>query len=228
MASESLRTTTPADNDTSPRRSPSPASLQLLLRGQEVSETLQQTCGEISQTTTAEMVEVANSAVSRSMLQDLLPVYFYSWQLQSPEAVTIHLLLHYYILWHDGSKRREDKEAFGEYIERLKSRVAELEKKLYESQTEVCQMKAELEERREPELEMMRLTKQLQDSKLENEKLLRAHDEVSVSVCLPSDELNQSYSPTELYFACTSSSLILRVIARTHGLALTNLGVIAY
>ena len=185
MASESLRTATPTDNDTSPRRSSSPANLQLLPSDQEMSAILQQMCGEIAQTTTAEMVEVANSAVSRSMLQDLLPVYFYSWELQSLEAVIIHLLLHYYILLRDLSEWREDKEAFDEYIERLKSRVAELEKKLYESQTEVCQMKAELEERREPKPEMMRLTKQVQDLRLaENEKLLRAHDEVSVSICL--------------------------------------------
>ena len=147
-------------------------------------EILQQMCGEISQTTTAEMVEVANSAVSRSKLQDLLPVYFYSWRLQSPEAVIIHLLLNYFILLRarDGSERREDRPAFEEYIERLKSRVAELEKKLYESRTEVHQLKAELEERREPDPEMMRLMKQVQ--KLENEKLLCARDEVSVSVCL--------------------------------------------
>ena len=150
MASEGLRTATPADNDTSSQRSPSPASVQLLPSGQDVSGILQQTCGEISQTTTAEMVEVANSAVSRSKLQDLLSVYFYSWQLQSPEAVIIHLLLHYFILLRDGSEWREDKEVFEEYIERLKSRVAKLEKKLYESPTEVHQMKAKLEKGENP------------------------------------------------------------------------------
>ena len=149
-----------------------------------MSEILQQTCGEISQTTTAEMVEVANSAVFRSKLQELLPVYFYSWELQSPEAVIIHLLLNYFILLRDGSEMREGRLAFEEYIGRLKSRVAELEKKLYESRTEVLQLKAELEERREPDPEMMRLMKQVQALKLENEKLLCVHDEVSVSVCL--------------------------------------------
>ena len=139
-------------------------------------------CGEISQTTTAEIVEIANSAAPRSKLQELLQVYFYSWQLQSPEAVIIHLLLNYFILWRDGSKRREVKEAFEEYIEQLKSRVAELEKSLYESQTEVHRMKpAELEERREPDPEIMRLTKQVQDLRLEHGKLQCAHDEVSVS-----------------------------------------------
>ena len=96
----------------------------------------------------------------------------------------IHLLLHYFVLLRDGSERREGRQAFEEYIERLKSRVAELEKKLYESRTEVHQLKVELEEKREPDPEMMRLMKQVQALKLENEKLLCAHDEVSVSVCL--------------------------------------------
>ena len=105
-------------------------------------------------------------------------------ELQSPEAVIIHLLLHYFIQWRDGSERREDKtlrQAFEEYIERLKSRVAELEKKLYDSRTEVHQL---MEERREPDPEMMRFMKQVQVVKRENEKLLCARDEVSVSVCL--------------------------------------------
>ena len=122
-----------------------PPSLQQLFSGQEVSEILQQMCGEISQTTTAEMVEVANSAAPRSQLQDLLPVYFYSWQLQSLEAMIIHLLLHY------GNEMRRDRRAFEEQIERLKSCVAELEK-----------MRA-----REPEPDINRLTKQFQDLKLE-------------------------------------------------------------
>ena len=127
--------------------------------------------------TTEEMVEVANSTTSKRKLQDLMSVYFYSWQLQSPEAVIIHLLLNYFILWRDGSKRREDRQAFEEYIERLKSRVAELEKKLYESRTEVRQMKAELEERRESDPEINKLMKLETD-----EKLKRTHDEVS-SLC---------------------------------------------
>ena len=127
MTSESLRTATQADSDTSPRRSPSTPSLQLLPSGQKMSEILQQMCGEISQTTTSEIVEVANSAASQSKLRELLPVYFYSWQLQNLEAVIIHLLLNYFVLWRDGSEMRRDRQAFEEHIARLKNRVAELE-----------------------------------------------------------------------------------------------------
>ena len=161
----------------------SPASLQQLPSGREVSDILQQMCGEISQTTTAEIVKVANSAAPRSKLQDLLPVYFYSWQLQSPEAVIIYLLLHYFILWRDrdGSERREDRQALEEYIERLKTRVAELEKKLDASQSEIRKTKAELEE---PDPEINRLTKQVQDLQMKNEKLQSADDEVSACPCI--------------------------------------------
>ena len=178
MASDSVRTATPADNDTSSRRSPSPASLQLLPSGQEVSEILQQMCGEISQTTTAEMVEVANTAASK--LQDLMPVYFYSWQLQSPEAVIIYLLFRQ---WRDSSERRRERRAFKEHSERLKTRVAELEKKLYSRRYEV--------NRGESEPEINRLMKQVQELQLQNEKLQSAHNEVCVrrSVCVADDIL---------------------------------------
>ena len=128
-------------------------------------------CAEISQTTTAEMVEVANSAVSRSKLQDLLPVYFYS-QLQSPEAVIIHLLLKQ---WRDSSERRRERRVFEEHSERLKGRVAELEKKLHDSRNEVNRVTTELEES-EPEIN--RLMKQVQELQLQNEKLQSAHNEV--------------------------------------------------
>ena len=149
MASESLL-------KTSPLRSPSPR-LQLP-SGKEVSEVLQQMCGEISQSTTAEIVEIANSA---SKLQDLMPIYFYSWQLRSPEAVITHLLLHYFILWRDCSELRRDRQVFEEHIECLKGRVGELE------------------ESREPDPEISRLTIQVQDLKMKNEKLQTSHDEVS-------------------------------------------------
>ena len=177
MASESVRTATPADDDTSSRRSPTPASLQLLPSGQEVSKILQQMCREIWQTTTAEIVEVANSAASQSKLQDLLPVYFYSWQLKSLEAVIIHLLLKQ---WRDSSERRRDRRAFAEHSERLKGHVAELEKRLYESRNEVNRVTAEQEE---SESEIDRLMKQVQELQLQNEKLQCAHNEVCV--CRP-------------------------------------------
>ena len=105
---------------------------------------------------------------------------------RAPRQLYIHLLLHYFILWQDSSeKRREDRQAFEEYIERLKIRVAELEEKLYESRTEACQMKAELDKMRaqKPDPEINRLMKQVQNFRLE-EKMQRAHDEVGVLVCL--------------------------------------------
>ena len=129
------------------RASPSPPCLQL--PSGEVSEILQQMCAEISQTTTAEMVEVANSATFQSKLQELMLVYFYSWQLQSPEAVIICLLLKQ---WRDNSERRRERRAFEEHSERLRGH----------------RVTAELGESK-PEIN--RLTTQIQDLTLQNDKL---------------------------------------------------------
>ena len=160
MASESLRST-------SPRRSPTPVPARLQLpSGKEVSEILQQMCGEISQSTTAEIVEIANSADSESKIRDLMPIYFYSWQLRSPEAVITHLLLHYFILWRDSRELRRDRQVFEEHIEWLKGRVQELEI-------------------RGPNPETGGLTKQVQDLKMKNKKLQSAYDEVSVLIFAP-------------------------------------------
>ena len=159
MTSESLRST-------SLRRSPTPVAAGLQLpSGKEVSEILQQMSCEISQSTTAEIVEIANAADSRSKLRDLLPVYFYSWLLQGPEAVITHLLLHYFILWRDCGELRRDRQVFEEHIERL-GRVGELE------------------EIREPNPEIGRLARQVQDLKKKSEKLQNSYDEVSMLVCL--------------------------------------------
>jgi len=122
-------------------------------------------CGEISRSTTAEIVEIANSAAadSESRLQDLM---FYPWQLRSPEAVITHLLLHYFIMWRDCSELRRDRQVFEEHIEWLKGRVQELEI-------------------RGPNPETGGLTKQVQDLKMKNKKLQSAHDEVSVLIFAP-------------------------------------------
>jgi len=58
---------------------------------------------------------------------------------------------------------RRDRQVFEEHIEWLKGRVEELE------------------EVREPDPEISRLTIQVRDLKMKNEKLQTAHDEVSVS-----------------------------------------------
>ena len=68
-----------------------------------------------------------------------------------------------FILWRDCSDLRRDRQVFAEHIEWLKGRVGGLE------------------EVREPDPEIGRLTKQVQDLKMKNEKLQTSHDEVSVS-----------------------------------------------
>ena len=169
MASKS--STTPRQTLMNPQHSPSPPCLQL--PSGEVSEILQQMCAEISQTTTAEMVEVANSATFQSKLQELMLVYFYS-QLQSPEAVIICLLLKQ---WWDNSEKRQDRWAFEENNERRRGRMADMERN--ESWNEVHRVTAEMEESK-PEIN--RLMTQVQDLTLQNDKLQYAHLKVSVLI----------------------------------------------
>ena len=102
-----------------------------------------------------------------------MPVYFHLWELQSPEAVIIYLLLRQ---WRDSSESRE-RRVFKEHSERLKGRVAELEKKLHDCRNKVNRVTGELE-KSEPEIN--RLMKQVQELQLQNEKLQSAHNEVCV------------------------------------------------
>ena len=81
-----------------------------------------------------------------------------------------HLLFHFFILWRNCSESRRDRQTFEERTEWLKGRVEEMET-------------------REPDPEMYRLTKQVQELRMKNEKLQSVHDEVSVVVCLSSPVL---------------------------------------
>ena len=103
-----------------------------------------------------------------------MPVYFHLWELQSPEAVIIHLLLKQ---WQDSSERSRGRRGFKEHRKRLKGRVAELEKKLHDSRNGVNRVTAELE-KSEPEIN--RLMKRVQELQLQNEKLQCAHNEICV------------------------------------------------
>lgn len=93
---------------------------------------------QVSQATacnTSALVQLSNAEKSHERLQQLLPLYFYSWNLTDAHSIIVFLLLHYFLL------RREHKEALGakglyeEHIELLKSRMSDLEAKLSNSQS---------------------------------------------------------------------------------------------
>ena len=118
MASRSCNSTTAS------RSAASPSSL--VVRLEETGELLEQTCGEISDATTTELIEVANSVAAQRKMQDLLPVYFHSWQLQSPESIMVFLLLSYFVLKRECTGLKRDRQSFEDHIERLQTRVEEL------------------------------------------------------------------------------------------------------
>ena len=163
MATRSCNSTTAS------RSAASPSSL-VVVRLEETGELLEQTCGEISDATTTELIEVANSVAAQRKMQDLLPVYFHSWQLQSPESIMVFLLLSYFVLKRECTGLKRDRQSFEDHIESLKTRVGELEQDL----TTVSATAAN-----KPVHSVGKL-KELQDR---NTKLQKAQDEVSVCAC---------------------------------------------
>lgn len=138
----------------------------------ETGEMLERSCSEMSQETTTELLDVANSTEALRKIEELLPVYFYSWQLQSPQAVIVYLLLRCFILRRDYTELRRDRLAFEEHIERLKSRIGELEEEVANGET--------VGPRNERELGQ--LARQVEALTAKNENLQHAHDEVGESI----------------------------------------------
>ena len=113
-----------------------PFTTRELLREDEMHEVLQLSSSQISQATASNasaLVQLSNSEKSHERLQQLLPLYFYSWNLTDSHSVIVFLLLHYFLL------KREHKEVLGakgiyeEHIAVLKSRMSDLEEKLSSS-----------------------------------------------------------------------------------------------
>ena len=113
-----------------------PFTTRELLREDEMHEVLQLSSSQISQATASNasaLVQLSNSEKSHERLQQLLPLYFYSWNLTDAHSVIVFLLLHYFLL------KREHKEVLGakgmyeEHIALLKSRMSDLEEKLFNS-----------------------------------------------------------------------------------------------
>ena len=113
-----------------------PFTTRELLREDEMHEVLQLSSSQVSQATASNasaLVQLSNSEKSHERLQQLLPLYFYSWNLTDAHSVIVFLLLHYFLL------KREHKEVLGakglyeEHIALLKSRMSDLEEKLSNS-----------------------------------------------------------------------------------------------
>ena len=164
-----------------------PITSRDLLRENEMHEVLQLSSSQVSQATAsnaAMLVQLSNSDKSHERLQQLLPLYFYSWNLTDLHSVVVFLLLHYFLL------RKEHKETLGakglyeEHIALLKSRMSDLEDKLSNSQQSGSgsrngngnMRKLASDDHLASEVE--RLRGQVESLQCENVQLRRSNDEV--------------------------------------------------
>ena len=169
-----------------------PFTTRELLREDEMHEVLQLSSSQVSQTTASNasaLVQLSNSEKSHERLQQLLPLYFYSWNLTDAHSVIVFLLLHYFLL------RREHKEVLGakgiyeEHIALLKSRMSDLEEKLSNSHSQSGSGSSSNSSPRNGNIaggdhdqaltrEIGSLRNQLASLRLENEQLKHSNEEV--------------------------------------------------
>ena len=110
-----------------------PITTRDLLREDEMNEVLQLSSSQISQATACNasaLVQLSNSEKSHERLQQLLPLYFYSWNLTDSHSVIVFLLLHYFLLKREHKEMLGAKGLYEEHISLLKNRMTDLEAKL--------------------------------------------------------------------------------------------------
>lgn len=91
---------------------------------------LSEVCGRLSRETSREMVDLSNDpGPQQTLTQDLLPLYFYSWDLKSPIAVLVSLLLHCFVYQREIIDLCEGRRAFEDHIQHLKEKIASYEMK---------------------------------------------------------------------------------------------------
>ncbi len=156
-------------------------------------DVLERACSDMSDATTPEIVEVANSEELQKSIEDLSSVYFKTWKLHSTGSILIYMLLNFFVLRQECCELKADRGNYEDHIAQLKKRVADLE----DENGEIKRLR-KLEKRggrRNPEFQgeqssmaecstsggdqgLNQLTQRLQDVTFENSKLKRLQDEV--------------------------------------------------
>ena len=168
-----------ACGSSSPRsksRSPSPG---LGLPGDaETGELLEQICTQLSEETTAELVDIANSTVVQQRMQDMLPIYFYSWKLRQPVAIIIYLLLQFFLVKRDSSDLRKDKEECETHIYKLKQKIGDLEEQLRAKSPPSINSESSTDS----SVEISKLEKEIEQLSLHNQQLQNTKAEVGANL----------------------------------------------
>ena len=166
-----------------------PITSRDLLRENEMHEILQLSSSQVSQATAsnaAALVQLSNSEKSHERLQQLLPLYFYSWNLTDLHSVVVFLLLHYFLLRKEHRETLGAKGLYEEHIALLKSRMSDLEDKLSNShsrQQSGSGSKSGIEDIHKLSedqfvSEIEHLRSQVDSLQCENSQLRRSNDEV--------------------------------------------------
>ena len=157
-------------------RPSSPLRNQRLPRPGAVGAALQSTVEDLMNRDldTGVVVNLANSEEAHRELQDLLPIHFFSWNLENVESALVYTLLHMFVVLGQYGEIVRERSTYQDYISNLKGQVSQLEDELNEikRQTGAHQYESSKDE-------VLRLRKENAELRSEQAKLQASQNEVS-------------------------------------------------
>ena len=126
---------------------------------------------------TSVVVNLSNSEEAHRKLQDLLPIHFFSWQLNNIEAALVYTLLHMFVLLGQYGEIVRERATYQEYISKLKNQVSQLEDELSELSEQRRQNGAQ--HHKDSREELLHLRKENAELHRERAKLQASQNEVS-------------------------------------------------
>lgn len=135
-------------------------------------------CKELGKERTLDMVSLANDSAPQQILtQTLLPEYFYSWNLKSPIAVLVSLLLHCFMYQRELRDHGQNRLVLEEHIHTLKRKVGVYQEQLNELNG-VQRVTGDTENGCCHDDECMRLRDDLSTLRVENLKMQTSYENV--------------------------------------------------
>jgi phage shock protein A len=122
---------------------------------------------------TGVVVNLANSEEAHRELQDLLPIHFFSWNLENVESALVYTLLHMFVVLGQYGEIVRERSTYQDYISNLKGQVSQLEDELNEikRQTGAHQYESSKDE-------VLRLRKENAELRSEQAKLQASQNEL--------------------------------------------------
>ena len=123
---------------------------------------------------TGVVVNLSNSEEAQRKLQDLLPIHFFSWELNNVEAALVYTLLHMFVLLGQHGEFVRERATYQEYISKLKNQVSQLEDELSEQRRRTGAL-----QHKDSREELIHLRKENAELRCERAKLQASQNEVS-------------------------------------------------